>query len=106
MFMALLLFPLFVVAQGGAVFASAWLVTRLLKVSHWGWKSALMALSYTAWIVMTIAGYFLLSGGGGVMEGFAVVLMLCLTALASAFVYLVLWIALPAGHRVLARDRA
>jgi hypothetical protein len=50
-----------------------------------------MAVSYVAWITLTISGYALLGGDGGLMDGFGMVLVLCFTALVSTFIYLVIW---------------
>lgn len=49
-----------------------------------------MAMSYLGWVVFTIGGFGLL-GGGGLMEGFGLVLFLCFTALISSFAYWLGW---------------
>ncbi|HKQ44747.1 MAG TPA: hypothetical protein VJS47_05070 [Rhizomicrobium sp.] len=83
---------LFMAIQGAVVFATARWSLRFLKVSHWFGKITAMSISYTAWIVFTIAGYTVLGGEGGLMDGFGLVLFLCFTAMISSFVYLVAWI--------------
>jgi hypothetical protein len=81
----------FMAAQGGVIFATAYLVLRLLKTSHWMAKGAAMIASYVLWSVLTISGYFLIGGDGGLMDGFGMILGLCITALFSSIVYLAIW---------------
>ncbi|QUD86592.1 hypothetical protein [Phenylobacterium montanum] len=100
-----LLSLLFVAAQGAAVFATAYVVLRAFKIRHWLAKIAAIALSYVAWIAATVGGYFLTGGDGSFMKGFAVVMMLCLTALVSSLGYLLGWLLWPklrGGGRLLA----
>ena len=91
----IVLILLFAAAQGAAVFATAYLGLRLLKKSHWLAKGAAMAASYAGWSSLTLIGYALMSGDGGLMDGFGLVLVLCLTALVSSIVYAVVWAMLP-----------
>ena len=82
---------MFVAAQGAAVFGTAYLVLRLLKTSHWLAKFFAMLGSYVAWITFTVAGYLMLGGDFGMMDGGLFVFALCLTALISSFAYLLAW---------------
>ena len=85
------LLMLFVIVQGAVVFGTAYLSLRLLKVSRRSAKIAAMVTSYTLWVAITISGYTVLDGDGGLMDGFGLVLSLCFTALVSSFIYLVVW---------------
>lgn len=85
----------FVLAQGAAVFGTAYLALRLLKASGWCWKVSAMALSYAGWVVCTLAGYFLIGGEGGLMDGLGAMFFLCGTALVSAVAYLFVWLWIP-----------
>lgn len=82
----------FITAQGAAVFATAWLGLRLLKVSHWLGKIAAMAVSWLAWMTATVTAYVQLGGGGGLMDGGFLLLSFCATATASSMAYLVVWL--------------
>jgi hypothetical protein len=82
---------LFVAAQGGVVFAVAWWLTRRFGAGHASAKATAMAVSYAAWIGLTVLVYALLGGEGGLMDGFGLLLFLCFTALVSSLVYLVVW---------------
>jgi hypothetical protein len=79
----LLLILLFAAAQG--------LAARQIGSNSKLSKLGLMLTSYAFWIVLTIAGYTMLGGDGGLMDGFGLVLMLCFSALISALVYAVAW---------------
>jgi hypothetical protein len=81
--------------QGGAVFGTATLALKLLKTTHWLAKITAMAASWLAWIAFTIGGYLYTGDSGGVMEGGAMVLLLCLACLISSLVYLVAWMLWP-----------
>ena len=89
--LGLLMLLSFMATQGAAVFGTAYIGLRFLKTSRRLAKFAAMSASYTAWVALTIAGYALLGGDGGLMDGFGLVLSLCLTALVSSLVYLVIW---------------
>ena len=89
--LTLLFYLLFVAAQGAVIFGTAFLALRLLKTSHWMAKGAAMIASYALWSTFTIVGYFLLGGDGGLMDGFGMIVGLCITALISSIVYLVVW---------------
>jgi hypothetical protein len=90
------LFPLlFVAAQGGVIFLTAFVGLRVLKTNHWLAKIFSMAVSYAAWILLTISGYFMLGGEGGLMDGFGFVLTLCFSALVSSGIYTVGWVLAP-----------
>lgn len=82
---------LFAAAQGAAVFATAWLALRMLRRSSRIAKTIAMAASYAIWIAATLAGYIMLGGEGGFMDGFGMILFLCLTAIMSSLVYLLAW---------------
>jgi len=88
----ILLLFFFVAAQGATIVGSAWLVLRLLHTSRRGAKMAAVAASYAAWTGFTVTGYAMLGGDGGLMDGFGLVLLLCLTALVSSFIFLVIWV--------------
>jgi hypothetical protein len=89
----------FVAAQGGAIFASAFLVLHLLGANQRINRLPAMILSYVAWIAATIMGYAVLGGEGGLMDGFGLVLMLCFTALISTLVYTAIWNIVPSFNR-------
>ena len=89
--MAVASIMLFAAAQGAAIFATAFLALRILKASRTLAKAAAMIVSYTGWAAFTVVAYALLGGGGGLMEGFGLVLFLCFTAFASSLAYLVAW---------------
>jgi hypothetical protein len=95
----------FMVAQGAAVFGTAFLGLRVLKSSHWLAKAAAISLSYAAWVAFTITGYALLGGRGGLMTGFGFVLFLCFTALISSAGFWFVWTCWPMARRLWA-DRA
>jgi hypothetical protein len=95
--MGFALIILFSIAQGAAIFGTAYLALRLLKTAHRFSKVAAMSVSYAAWVALTIAGYTLLGGEGGLMDGFGLVIFLCLTALISSLVYLLMWMLRPAS---------
>ena len=85
----------FAAAQGGAIFFTAWLVRRYLKLSSVWWKPLLMLLSYFAWIIATGIGYGLLGGGWAMMEGGLFMLGLFSSAAVSSLVYVLAWLVLP-----------
>jgi hypothetical protein len=91
----LLLMLFFALAQGGVIFVTALLCTRLIRANSNLAKLGLMLASYAFWIVLTIAGYTMLGGDGGLMDGFGLVLMLCFSALISTFIYAVVWALVP-----------
>jgi hypothetical protein len=90
--MVVLLVALFIALQGAVVFGTAYLVVRSLNGSHWSEKIVAMSISYIVWIALTVSGYSLSGGEGGIMDGGLIVLMLCFTALISSFVYLLAWL--------------
>lgn len=94
---------LFMIAQGGAVFATAWLGLRRARTLRRGAKLAAMAISYAGWIAFTVGGYALLGGSGGLMEGFGLLLLLCVTALISSCVYAAAWVLQPTSAAPAAR---
>jgi hypothetical protein len=89
---------LFVVMQGFVVFLTAALILRVVGSTSWLAKGAAMLISYVAWVALTIFGYSLMGGDGGLMDGFGMVLTLCFFALISSIVYLLVWGA--SGRRV------
>jgi hypothetical protein len=95
MIVGLLLFGLFVAAQGAVVVSTAGLVLKYVGTSNWLAKVAASAASYVAWMAVTIAGYTILGGDGGLMDGFGLVLSLCFTALLSSLAFLVIWLLRP-----------
>ena len=90
----------FVAAQGAVVFATAFIILRVLRNTYWLAKLAAMTLSYSAWIAFTVWGYFALGGDGSFMKGFSIVLIFCATALGSSIAYLLGWLILPSLQRV------
>ncbi|QIL02199.1 hypothetical protein G7078_04965 [Sphingomonas sinipercae] len=84
---------LFVAAQGLVVFVSAYLILRVVGSTSWAAKGAAMLISYVIWVAVTIVGYSLIGGDGGLMDGFGMVLTLCFCALISSIVYLLVWAA-------------
>lgn len=89
----------FAAAQGGVVFATAWLVLRIAGNSHPVAKLMAMALSLAAWLAITVGAYVLMGGEGGLMDGFAMILVLCFTASVSSVVYLIGWLVAPLWPR-------
>ena len=89
----------FVALQGAAIFATAYLAARLLKSSHWFTKCCVMAVSYATWIAVTLIGYSMLGGEGGLMDGFGLMLSLCFTALVSSVIFTTGWLAAPLFQR-------
>ncbi len=85
----------FVLAQGAAVFSTAFLALRILGNSHPLAKVVAMGFSYLAWSGCTVAGYALSGGDGGLMDGFGLVLLLCFTALLSSVFYCLIWALAP-----------
>ena len=98
--LGILFLLMFMAAQGAAVFGTAWLMLRLLKTSNWIAKLFAMAICYVAWCAFTITGYALLGGEGGLMDGFGMILGLCILALISSFVFLVAWTVTPKSRPV------
>jgi hypothetical protein len=82
---------LFIIAQGAAVFGTAWIGTRLIGTSSRLAKAAAMALSYVGWAAFTLAAYACFGGDAGFFDGFGLILFLCFTALISSLVYGLAW---------------
>jgi hypothetical protein len=93
----------FVVAQGAAIFSTAFVALRMLRLRHWLANAPAMCVSYIAWIAFTIAGYSYTGGDGSFMKGFTVVILLCCTAAISSFLYLIAWLLAPILARSLRR---
>jgi hypothetical protein len=91
----LVMLGFFAVAQGAAVFGTAYLGLRILRTSHWFGKAVAISVSYAAWVALTITGYALLRGDFGLMDGFGFVLFLCFTALISSAGYWLAWTCWP-----------
>ena len=81
----------FAAAQGGAIFLTAWIAKRLLKLENPWWQPLLMLLSYFAWILATAVGYTQLGGEWGMMDGGLMMVSLFTSAAISAFIYAVVW---------------
>lgn len=78
--------------QGLVVFGSSYAMWHWRNFSN-GWiKAPLMLLSWLAWSILTIAGYAALGGDGGLMDGFGLVLILCITALLGSLLFLLGWL--------------
>lgn len=78
--------------QGLVVFGSAYALWNWRNFSN-GWlKAPLILLSWLAWCILTIAGYAALGGDGGLMDGFGLVLILCITALLGSLLFLLGWL--------------
>ncbi len=90
----LLLVP-FIALQGAVIFETARRSLKVMRISHWLGKIVATILSYFGWISLTIAGYMLLGGDGGLMDGFGFILILCFTAMISTLVYLLIWLLWP-----------
>ncbi len=95
---------LVVLAQGAVIFATAYLALHLLKTRHPAAKVLAMALSWLLWIVLTCVAYFATGGDGSFMKGFAVILMLCVTASGASVAYLAVWMLWPLTRRMSARS--
>jgi hypothetical protein len=90
--LGLLMFIPFMAAQGIAIFATAFLASRVLRTGNSVLsRLVLMAMSWIAWIVFTIAGYTMLGGEGGFMDGFGLVWMLCLMSTIPTTVLAAIW---------------
>ena len=85
----------FALAQGGAIFGTAYFAWRKFSLKSASWKPALMIISYLGWIALTLAAYTGLGGDGGLMDGFGMLLTLFLTAAISSFIYLCAWLLAP-----------
>ncbi|MFN3456040.1 MAG: hypothetical protein ACK4Z8_00515 [Novosphingobium sp.] len=78
--------------QGLVIFGSAYAIWNWRNFRN-GWlKAPLVILSWLAWCALTIAGYAALGGDGGLMDGFGLVLFLCITALLGSLIFLVGWV--------------
>ena len=82
----------FVAAQGAVVFATAYVGLNVVRKSGWPAKIAAMAISYVAWISLTVGGYGLLGGDGGMMDGLLALLAVCLTATVSSTASTLAWL--------------
>lgn len=78
--------------QGLVVFGSAYAMWRWRNFSNGLIKAPLMLVSWLAWSILTIAGYAALGGDGGLMDGFGLVLILCITALLGSLLFLLGWL--------------
>ena len=87
---------LFMAAQGGAIFATAFAARRLLRATGPGSKVGAMTASWAFWIALTIGGYAALGGDGGLMDGFGMLLTLCFLSIFSSAAYAAIWLAIPA----------
>jgi hypothetical protein len=85
----------FVAAQGGAVFITAWLARRFLKLNSNWWKPLLMLVSYFSWIILTGIYYQMRGGGWGMMDGGLFMFGLFGAAALSSVVYAILWQVVP-----------
>lgn len=95
--LGLLMFIPFMMAQGIAIFATAFLASRVLRIGNAvPSRLVLMAMSWIAWIIFTIGGYTMLGGEGGFMDGLGLVWMLCLMSTIPAVVFATIWALWPA----------
>jgi hypothetical protein len=85
----------FFVAHGGAVFITAWIIRRFLKLNSSWWKPLLMLVSYIAWIFLTGIYYQMRGGEWGMMDGGLFMLGLFGAAALSSAVYAILWQVVP-----------
>ena len=95
MIVGVLIFLAFVGAQGAIIVSTAGIALQRMGKSHWLTRILACVVSYIAWIAITIIGYILLGGEGGLMDGFGAVLDLCFTALVSTLIMGTIWIAAP-----------
>jgi hypothetical protein len=89
--LGLLLGIAFAALQGAAVFLTANIGLRLAKVSSLWARPLAMALACVGWIAITVGGYALLGGEGGLMDGFGFVLSLRFACIVSSLIYAVAW---------------
>lgn len=85
----------FMAAQGAAIFTTAFLTARLLRTDTALSKILQMVLSWLAWVVLTIGGYTLFGGEGGLMDGFGLILMLCSISVIPTAIFTVFWVIWP-----------
>ncbi|MBB4615523.1 hypothetical protein [Novosphingobium taihuense] len=78
--------------QGLVVFGSAYALWHWRGFSNVWLKAPLMLMSWLGWCILTIAGYAALGGDGGLMDGFGLVLILCITALLGSLLFLLGWV--------------
>jgi hypothetical protein len=96
----LLTFIPFMAAQGIAIFATAFLASRVLRIRNTVLsRLILMAMSWITWIIFTIGVYAMLGGEGGFMDGFGLVWMLCLMSTIPTTVFATIWALWPATSR-------
>ena len=95
----LLIWLLFLAAQGGVIFATAFFCLKKFGWTHWFAKCAAMTVSWFLWVVITFVGYFMLGGDGGFMDGAGMIMMLCFSALISTVIFSVGWIVVPYARR-------
>jgi hypothetical protein len=84
---------LFVAAQGGAIFLTAFLLSRFTGMSSFWAKAGWMALSYAGWVAFT----WLLFGLVLRPDVYLIPAMGSLTALFATVVYLIAWSVISAS---------
>lgn len=88
---------LFVVAQGAAIFLTAWAMCKISGATSWWAKIGTMVISYLAWIVFTYAVFF---AGADSYVLFAGAIM---TSALSSVLFCAAWVVMPlmrSGHNV------
>ena len=80
---------LFVAAQGGAVFITAYALAQLFRTKHWAAKTVLMIVSLLLWATFTL---FLLFWGA---DSYVIFMGLVVMAALSSAVYWLAWILAP-----------
>jgi hypothetical protein len=79
----------FAFAQGGAIFLTAWLRSRILKSNSWPAKLGCMTLSFGAWVSFTLFAFF----WGA--NSYIVFFELTVSAFWSSVAFLAAWLVIP-----------
>ena len=82
---------LFMAAQGGAIFATAFLLAERFGPTGWPAKAVWMTISYFGWVAFT----WLLFGFVLQPDVYLIPAVGTVTALVASLVYLLVWIAAP-----------
>ncbi len=102
--LGLAMIALFMAAQGGAIFATAYGARRLLGGTGSVSKLGAMLASWMAWVIATVIGYVAIGGEGGFMDGAMLIILPLFLSIFSVAAYTALWIAIPALQRRAAKQ--